>query len=184
MTRWPSLLPAPLAHEKREISPRAEIAELYTRYGATVVTRCRYLLRDEEAARDAAQEVFVKVMRSIESFRQDASPLTWMLRIATNHCLNLIAAQKARWHDRFKQYAQHKEEEEGSRGSALERARMVRDLLARLDVETQQIAVHYFVDEMTQDEIALALGRSLPTIRKRLEKFRRVARKELGDDTI
>jgi RNA polymerase sigma-70 factor (ECF subfamily) len=165
-------------------SRRAEIAELYTKYGAQVMSRCRYLLRDGEAARDAAQEVFVKVMRSIGEFRSEASPLTWILRIATNHCLNVIASNKAKWRERFKQYVRHQEAEQAARPSALERSRMVRDLLGQLDVETQQVAVHYYVDEMTQEEIAQALGRSLPTVRKRLEKFRRVATKELGHERI
>lgn len=161
---------------------RVEIAELYTRYGATVLSRCRYLLRNDEASRDATQDVFVKVMRSIEEFRQESSPLTWVLRIATNHCLNVIAADQAQWHQRFEQYAKHQEAAAASRGNDAELARTVRDLLGRLDLETQQVAVHYYVDEMTQEEIAAALGRSLPTIRKRLEKFRRVARRELGDE--
>jgi RNA polymerase sigma factor (sigma-70 family) len=163
-------------------SRRAEIAELYTRYGATVVNRCRYLLHDEEAARDAAQEVFVKVMRAIDTFRSEASPLTWILRIATNHCLNVIEADRAKWKERFKRYVEHEGEAGLHAGDALERARMVHALLLRLDTETQAVAVHYYVDEMTQEEIAAALGRSLPTIRKRLEKFRRVARRELGNE--
>ena len=41
-------------------------------------------------------------------------------------------------------------------------------LLAKLDLETQQAAIHYFVDEMTLDEVAAAIGRSIPTVRKRL----------------
>jgi len=41
-------------------------------------------------------------------------------------------------------------------------------LLAKLDVETQQAAIHYFVDEMTLEEVAAAIGRSIPTVRKRL----------------
>lgn len=164
------------------VSPRSEIAELYTRYGATVLSRCRFLLRDEEAARDAMQEVFVKVMRAIESFRSESSPLTWIQRIATNHCLNVIAADRAKWRERFKRYTEHGEEARLSSAVEPERAKMVRDLLERLDQETQQVAVHYWVDEMTQEEIAAALNRSLPTIRKRLEKFKRTAQKELGDD--
>ena len=28
--------------------------------------------------------------------------------------------------------------------------------------------IHYFVDEMTLDEVAAAIGRSIPTVRKRL----------------
>jgi RNA polymerase sigma-70 factor (ECF subfamily) len=162
-------------------SQRSEIAELYTRYGATVLARCRYLLRHDEPARDAMQEVFVKVMRSIDTFRSEASPLTWILRIATNHCLNVIAADRAKWHLRFKQHTVHVEEARLAKRSEPERATMVRDLLEKLDPETQQIAVHYWVDEMTQEEIAQALDRSLPTIRKRLEKFRMTAKKELGD---
>ena len=35
---------------------------------------------------------------------------------------------------------------------------MVRKLLARLDVETQPAAIHYFVDEMTLEEVAAAWG--------------------------
>jgi RNA polymerase sigma-70 factor, ECF subfamily len=163
-------------------SPRSEIAELYTRYGATVLSRCRYLLRDEEAARDAMQEVFVKVMRAIDTFRSESSPLTWILRITTNHCLNVIAADRAKWRERFRRYTEHGEEARLSLVAEPERAKMVRDLLERLDPETQQVAVHYWVDEMTQEEIAEALKRSLPTIRKRLEKFRRTAEKELGHD--
>jgi RNA polymerase sigma-70 factor, ECF subfamily len=166
-------------------SRRAEIAELYTRYGAVVLSRCRWLLKDDEASKDAAQEVFVKVLRSFDGFRNDASPLTWILRIATNHCLNVIAANKAKWHERFKAHAKLGEEEQAHSGAGeMERVRLVRALLVKLDVETQQVAVHYFVDEMTQEEIASALGRSLPTIRKRIEKFRRIAKKELGDERL
>lgn len=167
--------------QEPRVSPRSEIAELYTRYGSTVLTRCRYLLRNDEAARDAMQEVFVKVMRSIDTFRSDASPLTWILRISTNHCLNVIAADRAKWKERFKKHTEHVEEARLAKRSEPERATMVRDLLEKLDPETQQVAVHYWVDEMTQEEIAAALDRSLPTIRKRLEKFKKTAEKELGD---
>ena len=149
--------------QQAQPSRRAEIAELYTRYGALVLSRCRWILKDNEASKDAAQEVFVKVMRSLDGFRNDASPLTWILRIATNHCLNVIASNNAKWREQFKAHVQMGEEEQvRSAAGELERVRVVRALLGKLDVETQQIAVHYFVDEMTQEEIAKALGRSLP----------------------
>jgi len=159
------------------MSRRAEIASLYERYGATVMRRCRYILKDEEAAADATQEVFVKVMGAISGFRQDASPLTWILRIATNHSLNMVAAKKAGWHDRYRQYAEHASASVDE-GDHVERSDAVQRVLGKVDAETAQIAIHYYVDEMTQDEIAAVVGRSLPTIRKRLAKFGRVAKKE------
>ncbi len=163
-------------------SRRAQVADLYRQYGHLVHTRCVFLLRDHEAARDATQEVFVRVMRAIDSFREDASPSTWILKIATNHCLNVIASAKAKWRERFQQYMTHLDEGGLLGGVDPDKAHLVSQLLAKLDRETQQVAIFYYVDEMTQEEISTVLGRSLPTIRKRLAKFKRVARKELGHD--
>lgn len=166
------------------LARQEEIAELYRRYGHVVLGRCRFLLGDEEAARDATQEVFVKVMRSIEGFRGEAQPSTWLIKIATNHCLNLIAQRKAKWRDRFKRYVEHMEAGGFLAGADPERARIVKKLLAKFDLETQQVAIFYYIDEMTQEEIGSALGRSLPTVRKRLKKFQRVAQKELGHEAL
>lgn len=163
------------------LSQRERIAALYERYGRLVDSRCRFLLRDADAAQDATQEVFVKIMRNLEQFRGDASPSTWILRIATNHCLNRLASERAGWRLRFRRHVEHVDEAGLRAGIDPERARFVRQLLARFDPETQAIAIHYYVDEMTQEEISALLGRSLPTIRKRLAKFKRVARKEVGD---
>jgi len=48
------------------------------------------LLRDEQAALDAMQEVFIRALRAGSEFRSDASPMTWLYRITTNYCLNAI----------------------------------------------------------------------------------------------
>ena len=50
----------------------------------------------------------------------------------------------------------------------LEDDTMMQKLLAKLDLETQQAVIHYYVDEMTLEEVAAAIGRSVPTVRKRL----------------
>ena len=46
----------PSAVTGAEPSLRIRIAELYEKYGHLVYARCRYLLRDEEAARPTADE--------------------------------------------------------------------------------------------------------------------------------
>ena len=52
-------------------------------------------------------------------------------------------------------------------------------LLATAPPEAQEMAVLYYVDELTQVEIAQETGRSLPTVRKRLREFLRCARETL-----
>ena len=80
---------------------RSELRELYQRYGASVFHRCAYLLRDRSQAEDAMQDVFAKALQHYAGFRAEASPLTWLMKIATHHCLNLIRSERAGWRGRY-----------------------------------------------------------------------------------
>jgi len=153
------------------------LAELYDRHAAGVYARCRYLLRDDEAARDALQDVFVRVLRALPDFREAASPSTWILRIATNHCLNLRRSERASWRVELVRLAEGRKHESESP----DRRELVRALLAAAPEEAQEVAVLYYVDELTQAEIAEATGRSLPTVRKRLREFLAASRAALAE---
>src|SRR3954471_20519351 len=156
---------------------RAALRELYTQYGGTVYGRCQYILRDATKAEDAMQDVFAKALTHLAEFRSEASPLTWLMKIATHHCLNVLRAERAPWHQRFRRHEQTRSEGHGG-PQLFEDREAVRHLLSRCDLETQAAAVHYYVDEMTLEEIAGLLGRSVPTIRKRLESFTRLSQQE------
>jgi RNA polymerase sigma-70 factor (ECF subfamily) len=157
-------------------SPSGLLAELYEKHAAAVYGRCRWLLRDADEARDALQDVFVKVLQSLGEFRGAASATTWILRIATHHCLNVLRSRKAQWREQLRQVSQDKQHETESP----DRRELVRRLLSAAPDEAQEVAVLYFVDELTQQEIAAELGRSLPTVRKRLKEFLEVSRGMLG----
>jgi RNA polymerase sigma-70 factor (ECF subfamily) len=150
--------------------PRAPLRELYLKYGGAVYGRCRYLLKDDTKAEDAMQDVFARALEHQGGFRAEASPLTWLMKIATHHCLNLLRSEKAGWRRRFERDERAKSNtSEGPQ--ALEHRDLVAKLLVLFDLETQAAAIHYHVDEMTLEEVATLLGRSVPTVRKRLEAF-------------
>jgi RNA polymerase sigma-70 factor, ECF subfamily len=149
---------------------RAWLKTLYSTYGGAVYARCRFLLKDATAAEDAMQDVFARAWQREDTFRGEASVLTWLLTIATHHCLNLLRAESARWRDQYAEGQRLRPEAQGGT-QALEDRDSVRRTLAAFDLETQRAAVHYHVDEMTLEEVAAALGRSVPTIRKRLRAF-------------
>jgi RNA polymerase sigma-70 factor, ECF subfamily len=161
---------------------RELLSELYTKYGSRVYARCAYLLRDKEEARDAMHDVFIKVQHNLASFRGDASPITWMTRIATNHCLNIIRAKRAAWHDKYKrevESAPFSKESADASMSLKDDQRLLRLALANVDPELAEIGIYYFVDEMTQHEICALVGLSAPTLRKRLRELIAVAREEI-----
>ena len=65
------------------------VDQLYRRYGPMVIRRCTQLLRDEEQALDAAQDVFVRLMERQDRLKDDY-PSSLLYRMATNLCLNRI----------------------------------------------------------------------------------------------
>lgn len=158
---------------------RSTLRELYEKYGASVYGRCAYVLRDRTKAEDAMQDVFAKALTNYASFRSEASPLTWLITIATHHCLNLLRAERAPWHERFEREARARGQSDPG-PQVFEMRELVARLLSLVDQETQAVAIHYHVDEMTLDEVAALLGRSVPTVRKRLQEFAAICGKELS----
>jgi RNA polymerase sigma factor (sigma-70 family) len=64
--------------------------EIFQRYHARVVNWCYAVAHDHETALDLAQEVFLKVFRSMHAFRGDSRMSTWIYVITRNHCLNSL----------------------------------------------------------------------------------------------
>jgi RNA polymerase sigma-70 factor (ECF subfamily) len=67
---------------------------LVERHQDRLIAVCQRLLGDREAARDAAQEVFLKAFRKAGDFEPRAQVSTWLYRIAVNHCLNLLRRRR------------------------------------------------------------------------------------------
>jgi RNA polymerase sigma-70 factor (ECF subfamily) len=55
---------------------------------------CERLLGDAEEARDAVQDVFLKVYRKAGEVRPQGQVYTWLYRVAVNHCLNKLRRRK------------------------------------------------------------------------------------------
>lgn len=158
-----------------------ELAALYDRYAHVVYHRALSILKNEEDAHDAVQETFAKAIRNADTFREQASPLTWMYRISTNHCLNLLRNRRGR---RTKLEV-HREDivGDGIAPPGQDASRDHRTLLALLDEsdeETRRCVVHTYFDDCTRQETAELVGLSVPTVRKRVNTFLERARRAMG----
>ena len=151
--------------------------DLYARHGAMVLRRARTLLGDEEAAWDALQEVFVRALRSRRAFRRESSPTTWLYRITTNYCFNVLRDAGRR--DSKLRGLAPAFQSDGDR-SAPDVLLTVSEILDRLPDELCEIAVYHHVDRMSHGEIAAVLGVSRRTIGNRLKEFQRLAQADLA----
>lgn len=148
-----------------------DVEDAYRRYGPMVLRRCRNMLRDEQQATDAMQDVFVQVLRRRDRL-EDRGMSSLLYRIATNVCLNKIRSSKRRPEDaqsellaRIAEVGSGDEERVAAR-ALLDRA------LGREPVSTTTIAVLHLHDGMTLQEVADAVGLSVSGVRKRLRKLK------------
>ena len=66
-------------------------------YQQRVYWLARKMVIDHDDADDVTQEVFIKVHKAIDAFREDAQLYTWLYRIATNECLTFIKKKRRRF---------------------------------------------------------------------------------------
>jgi len=64
--------------------------EIYKVYWPKVYRQCMGYMNDPDAAKDIAQETFVKVWQYLPKFRNESSIGTWIFRISVNSCLRQI----------------------------------------------------------------------------------------------
>src|SRR5258705_1239310 len=147
---------------------RADVERLYRAYGPVVRRRARAILGDDQLAQDVMHEVFVKALQDVDGFRGEASPTTWMYRITTNACLNLLRDRATR----ARLLAREVRDGTITPAPAANARLEIQRIFDRVPAELCAIAIYYFIDQMNQDEIAAIAGVSRRTVGNRLDEFR------------
>lgn len=147
---------------------RGRAAELYREFGPTVYRRCLRILKDPEAAKDATQEVFMKLVRDMSKLEDRATVLPWIYRVATNHCLNHRRNASRRGED-----AEMPDLElaDSTPSDSFPSRALAQQVLSQFDETTQTVAVGVLVDGMEHEEVAELLGISRRTVARKLERF-------------
>lgn len=143
-----------------------DAGELFERYHGVVYRRCLALLRDEEDAAEAVQEVFERALSGLGRFHLRSQPLTWLYAIATRHCLQQIRNQAT--HSLKHTLLAH--EPDSVRPDLAARADLDR-ALAALSEKEQELVAYAFRDGLTHDEIADVLRTSRKTVGKKLKEL-------------
>jgi len=66
------------------------------KYQEKLYWHVRRMVVDHDDANDVLQNVFIKVWKGLENFREDSQLYTWLYRIATNESLTFLDQQKRR----------------------------------------------------------------------------------------
>ena len=140
---------------------------LVRKYQQKIYWHIRKMVIDHDDADDITQEVFVKVFKNIEKFRQDAQLFTWIYRIATNECLNFLQHKKRRFflpiHDLESELFDKLSNAPYISGDAVQLA-LQKALLKLPDKQRLVFNMKYF-DDLSYEEIAEITGTSIGALK-------------------
>lgn len=146
------------------------IEDLYKKYGPMVLRRCRFLLKNEEKALDAMQDVFVNLITNSEKI-EVTYPSSLLYRMATNICLNIIRSEQRHPEtiddEIFKYIADYNDPADNISANDL-----LNSIFRDEKASTREIAIMLYLDRMTLEQTALQTGLSVSGVRKRMRTLK------------
>ncbi|HEY1816709.1 MAG TPA: sigma-70 family RNA polymerase sigma factor [Kofleriaceae bacterium] len=151
------------------------------------------MLGNTAEAEDVAQEVFITVFKTIETFREESKFSTWLYRVTVNHCKNRIK-YLARRHERDRDELDESSNGHnnnhaigGTRPTAPDRAlegaqmeKLLQEAIGNLDEEHRVVVVLRDVEDLSIEEICEITGLPDGTVKSRLHRARLALRKKLS----
>lgn len=140
---------------------------------------CLRMLGNEQDALDAAQETFLRAWRALDRFRGDSRFSTWLYRLASRICLDILRARPAQAplslttedEDEFSlpdpAPSPHRKAEQS------ELRHLVENALHQLPPEHRAIVILRDVNGLSYEEIASVTGLESGTVKSRIHRARR-----------
>jgi RNA polymerase sigma-70 factor (ECF subfamily) len=166
--------------ERAKSGDVAAFEQIFDRYQRKVLLTAWRILGNREDARDAAQEVFLRVYKYLGRFQSDQDFAAWLYRIIVNVCRD--HARKRGRREQFTSYeAEHRQGSFDSMASAedveasllrSQQQAMIAEALDSLSVKERAAIVLRDLDGLTTEEVARALGSSQATVRSQISTAR------------
>lgn len=146
------------------------------KYKDMVYTLCIRMLSSEEDAQEAAQDVFVKIYKSINSFKGNAKFSTWIYRITYNQCISVIR-KKVKMIDLVDELPTIEIDDSSLDGidelQQEERALFVKLALDALPETDAFILTLFYYEELSLEEICEVTGLTNNNVRIKLHRARK-----------
>jgi RNA polymerase sigma-70 factor (ECF subfamily) len=171
-------------HADRELVQRHRIGdpeafeELYVRFEGMVFNLALRMTGEPDDAADLSQEIFLRIYRHLGKFRGRSSLKTWIYRIAVNCCRSRLKRRPLSRQDPARVSPVGLEEVPDVRRGPEQRAlargasEVLAAALARLPVAFREAVVLRDIEGLSYQEIALATGLRIGTVRSRIARGR------------
>lgn len=145
---------------------------LYKRYSSKVYAKCISMLKDETAAQDAVQDIFMKVLTSLSKFSGKSKFSSWLFSISYNYCIDIIRKSKKNKSVSIEKLVDVKDE-----GTDIEdhmvmetKYEQLKIIIEELPIKDKAILLMKYLDGMSIREIGANMNKSESAIKMQIKR--------------
>jgi RNA polymerase sigma-70 factor (ECF subfamily) len=149
------------------------------------------MVRNPQEAEDLSQEAFIKAFNALSSFNEEFAFSTWLMKIATNNCIDYLRKKKLRTYS-IDEPIQYKEEQvqielpdhDPTPEKTLlneERSKLINGAIQSLPPRYRHVIVLRHQEEKSYEDIAEILKLPLGTVKARIFRAREMLNKRIKD---
>jgi len=143
---------------------------IYDRYSDRIFAKSLSLLKEVNAAEDATQEIFVKILLSLSKFNNRSKFSTWVYSVTYNYCIDVIRKGKKEiieYQDNFVEYSDR--EKEVSDSEILEmNVQQLSEVMELMISEDKMILLMKYHDDISIKEISTILNKSESAVKMKI----------------
>ena len=164
----------------------AAFEELIRQYEKKVYTLCFRMCGNSEDAEEAAQDSFLALWRGIDRFRQESSLSTWIYRLASNACIDLLRRRKKQGSslslDDEELFLDAVDPEPRPQDAVEHREaqKLLQEGLSALPEEYRKVLILREIEGLSYTEIAESASLELGTVKSRISRGRVLLRNFLS----
>jgi len=148
---------------------------LLQRYTLLLLGVCMKYLKNEEEARDAVQQIFLKAITELHKYPVEYFK-SWLYMVAKNYCLMRLRTNKGRKPLELKDHQLNAQVEEQGLSLHLEKDRQLELMavcLTELNNEQQQCVTLFYLQKKTYQEIASQTGYTMMQVKSHIQNGKR-----------
>ena len=150
------------------------IGILLERYTMLLLGVCMKYLKNEEEAKDAVQQIFLKVLTEISKYKIEYFK-SWVYMVAKNHCLMKLRGQQGRYIKELKEEAamEHEEPDKNDLLANEKTYTLLEQSITELNAEQKQCVTLFYLHKNSYQQITEATGFSLMQVKSYIQNGKR-----------
>lgn len=149
------------------------IGILLERYTLLLLGVCMKYLKDENEARDAVQQIFLKVLTEVSKYKIDFFK-SWLYMVAKNHCLMRLRNMQGKYYKEVNEHLPDAPSEDRQDLITSERTYdLLEEALKELNEEQRQCVILFYLQKLSYQQISEKTGFTLMQVKSHIQNGKR-----------